>query len=54
VKKLKVVNLTAASLYLASILNGETISQTAFSNASGVSSVTIRNRVTSIREGLNL
>ena len=43
-----------ASLYLASILNGETISQTAFSNASGISSVTIRNRVTSIRKGLNL
>lgn len=44
----------AASLYLASLLNGETLSQTAFSKASGVSSVTIRNRVTSIKEILKL
>ncbi|GFN40066.1 MAG: transcription initiation factor B [Marine Group I thaumarchaeote] len=43
-----------ASLYLASLLNGETLSQTAFSKASGVSSVTIRNRVTSIKEILKL
>ena len=44
----------AASLYLASLLNGETLSQTAFSKASGVSSVTIRNRVTSIKKILKL
>ena len=43
-----------ASLYLASIINGERISQTAFSEASGVSSVTIRNRAGQIRKTLKL
>ena len=44
----------AASLYLASILNGEKISQKKFSIESGVSDVTIRNRATLIKKTLKL
>ena len=44
----------AASLYIASILNGEKISQKKFSIESGVSDVTIRNRATLIKKTLKL
>jgi len=44
----------AASLYIASILNGEKISQKKFSNESGVSDVTIRNRANLIKKTLKL
>ena len=44
----------AASLYLSCILNGERISQKKFSEAAGVSDVTIRNRIALIRKSLNL
>jgi transcription initiation factor TFIIB len=44
----------AASLYIASILNGEKISQKKFSNESGVSDVTIRNRATLIKKTLKI
>ena len=44
----------AASLYIACILNGEKISQKKFSNESGVSDVTIRNRANLIKKTLNL
>jgi transcription initiation factor TFIIB len=44
----------AASLYMASILNGEKISQKKFSNESGVSDVTIRNRANLIKKTLKL
>jgi transcription initiation factor TFIIB len=44
----------AASLYIASILNGEKLSQKKFSNESGVSDVTIRNRATLIKKTLKI
>lgn len=44
----------AACLYLACILNGEKMSQKKFSKVSGVSDVTIRNRVDLIKNTLNL
>jgi transcription initiation factor TFIIB len=44
----------AASLYLACILNGEDVSQKRFALESGVSDVTIRNRVGLIRKTLKL
>jgi transcription initiation factor TFIIB len=44
----------AASLYIACIVNGEKISQKKFSNESGVSDVTIRNRATLIKKTLKL
>ncbi len=44
----------AASLYIAAILNGEKMSQKKFSNESGVSDVTIRNRAALIKKTLGL
>ena len=44
----------AASLYISCIMNGEKISQKKFSVESGVSDVTIRNRVILIKETLKL
>lgn len=44
----------AASLYIACIVNGEKISQKKFSNESGVSDVTIRNRSNLIKKTLKL
>ena len=44
----------ASSLYLACILNRVDISQRVFAEVSGVSSVTIRNRISIIRKTLNL
>ena len=44
----------AASLYLASILNGEKVSQKKFSKESGVSDVTIRNRANLIKKTLKI
>jgi transcription initiation factor TFIIB len=44
----------AASLYIACIINGEKISQKKFSNESGVSDVTIRNRASLIKKTLKL
>ncbi len=44
----------AASLYIASILNGEKISQKKFSKESGVSDVTIRNRSNMIKKTLQI
>ena len=48
------VGQAAASLYLSCIMNGEKISQKKFSVESGVSDVTIRNRVALITKTLNL
>jgi len=48
------VALAAASLYLSSVINGERLSQKKFSGASGISDVTIRNRVTQIKKTLGL
>jgi transcription initiation factor TFIIB len=42
----------AASLYISCIINGEKISQKKFSKESGVSDVTIRNRVVLIKKTL--
>ena len=44
----------AASLYIASIVNGEKISQKKFSIESGVSDVTIRNRASLIKKTLKI
>jgi transcription initiation factor TFIIB len=44
----------AASLYIASILSGEKISQKKFSEESGVSDVTIRNRANLIKKTLKM
>jgi transcription initiation factor TFIIB len=44
----------AASLYIACIMNGEKISQKKFSEESGVSDVTIRNRAVLIKKTLKL
>ena len=44
----------AASLYISCIINGEKISQRKFSIESGISDVTIRNRVTLIKKIINL
>ncbi len=44
----------AASLYIACIVNGEKISQKKFSNESGVSDVTIRNRALLIKKTLKI
>lgn len=44
----------AASLYIACIINGEKISQKKFSKESGISDVTIRNRVALIRKTLKI
>ena len=44
----------AASLYISCLINGEKISQKKFSIESGISDVTIRNRVTLIRKIMNL
>lgn len=44
----------AASLYLSCIINGEKLSQKKFSEAAGVSDVTIRNRVVFIKKILKL
>ncbi|MHA7646730.1 transcription initiation factor IIB [Nitrosopumilus sp. S4] len=44
----------AASLYLASALNNENLNQKEIAEMSGISSVTIRHRIKSIRKGLNL
>ncbi|MGH1521431.1 MAG: transcription initiation factor IIB [Nitrosopumilus sp.] len=44
----------AASLYISCLINGEKISQRKFSIESGISDVTIRNRVTLIRKIINL
>jgi transcription initiation factor TFIIB len=48
------VGQAAASLYIACIMNGEKISQTKFSVESGVSDVTIRNRVALIVKTLKI
>jgi transcription initiation factor TFIIB len=48
------VSQAAASLYIACIMNGEKISQKKFSKESGVSDVTIRNRVVLIKKHLKL
>ncbi len=48
------VALAAASLYLSGLLNGEQLSQNKFSGASGISDVTIRNRVAMIKNTLDL
>ena len=48
------VALAAASLYLSGLINGERLSQKKFANASGVSDVTIRTRVTQIKKTLGL
>jgi len=48
------VALAAASLYLSSVINGERLSQKKFSGASGISDVTIRNRVAMIKNTLDL
>lgn len=44
----------AASLYISCILNGERVSQKKFSNVSGVSDVTIRNRAVLIKKTLKI
>jgi transcription initiation factor TFIIB len=44
----------AASLYIACIVNGEKISQKKFSNESGISDVTIRNRAALIKKTLKI
>ena len=44
----------AASLYISCIINGEKISQKKFSEESGVSDVTIRNRATLIKKTLKI
>ena len=44
----------AASLYISCLINGEKISQRKFSVESGISDVTIRNRVTLIKKIMNL
>jgi len=44
----------AASLYLACIINGEKVSQKMFSRISGVSDVTIRNRISLIKKTLKI
>ena len=44
----------AASLYVSCIINGEKTSQRKFAKASGISDVTIRNRVTLIKKTLNI
>ena len=44
----------AASLYIACIINDEKISQKKFSKESGVSDVTIRNRVVLIKKTLKI
>ncbi len=44
----------AASLYISCVMNGEKISQKKFSEESGVSDVTIRNRVILIKKTLKL
>ena len=44
----------AASLYISCIMNGEKISQKKFSTESGISDVTIRNRVVLIKKTLKL
>ena len=44
----------AASLYIACIINGEKISQKKFSSESGISDVTIRNRVMLIKKTLKI
>lgn len=44
----------AASLYISCLINGEKISQRKFSIESGISDVTIRNRVTLIKKIINL
>jgi len=43
-----------ASLYLASILNGYSVSQQKFAQISGITAVTLRNRTSTIRNALNL
>jgi len=48
------VALAAASLYLSGLLNGEQQSQKKFSGASGISDVTIRNRVAMLKKTLDL
>jgi len=48
------VALAASSLYLSSVINGERLSQKKFSSASGISDVTIRNRVAMIKNTLGL
>ncbi len=42
----------AAAIYLASLVNQEKISQIKISKVSGISSVTIRNRASEIKERL--
>jgi transcription initiation factor TFIIB len=48
------VGQAAASLYISCILNGEKLSQKKFSVESGVSDVTIRNRVALITKTLKI
>ncbi len=48
------VALAASSLYLSSVINGERLSQKKFSSESGISDVTIRNRVAMIKNTLDL
>lgn len=48
------VALAAASLYISGVINGERISQKKFSDAAGVSDVTIRTRVAMIKKTLDL
>ncbi|HSB50713.1 MAG TPA: transcription factor TFIIB [Nitrosopumilaceae archaeon] len=43
-----------ASLYLASMLNGYSVGQQEFAQTSGITAVTLRNRVNTIRNALNL
>jgi len=46
--------LAASSLYLSAVINGEQLSQKKFSGASGISDVTIRNRVAMLKKTLDL
>jgi len=48
------VALAASSLYLSSVINGERLSQKKFSIESGISDVTIRNRVAMLKNTLDL
>jgi transcription initiation factor TFIIB len=48
------MGLAATALYIACVLNGESMTQERIAEASGVTSVTIRNRYKGIKTGLNI
>lgn len=48
------MGLAATALYIACVLNGESMTQEKIAEASGVTSVTIRNRYKSLKTGLNI